>query len=125
MGSNTGTPIIASGNGIIEEAGRKGHYGNYVRIPMPTAIRRPTVTCRGSAQGAATGVKVRQGQIIGFVSVPRPVVWPALHFEVLINNQFVDPMSIRVPRERQLEGKNSRTSRRNAPALTTSCAVHP
>ena len=57
------------------------------------------------AQGVGEGIKVRQGQIIGFVGTTGLSSGPHVHFEVLVNNSFVDPMSIQVPRERQLEGK--------------------
>ena len=63
-------------------------------------------TCRASAQASAVGVKVRQGQVIGFVGSTGLSSGPHLHFEVLVNNQFVDPLSIQVPRERQLDGKS-------------------
>jgi murein DD-endopeptidase MepM/ murein hydrolase activator NlpD len=52
------------------------------------------------------GMKVRQGQIIGFVGSTGLSSGPHVHFEVLVNNRFVDPMSIQVPRERKLEGKD-------------------
>ena len=50
-------------------------------------------------------MKVRQGQIIGYVGTTGLSSGPHVHFEVLVNNSFVDPMSIQVPRERQLDGK--------------------
>ena len=58
------------------------------------------------ASGVEAGVKVRQGQIIGYVGSTGLSSGPHVHFEVLVNNRFVDPMSIQVPRERKLEGKD-------------------
>ena len=52
------------------------------------------------------GMKVRQGQVIGFVGSTGLSSGPHVHFEVLVNNRFVDPMSIQVPRERKLDGKD-------------------
>jgi murein DD-endopeptidase MepM/ murein hydrolase activator NlpD len=57
------------------------------------------------APGVQPGVKVRQGQTIGFVGSTGLSSGPHVHFEVLVNSRFVDPMSIQVPRERKLEGK--------------------
>ena len=51
-------------------------------------------------------MKVRQGQIIGYVGSTGLSSGPHVHFEVLVNNRFVDPMSIQVPRERKLDGKD-------------------
>ena len=100
-----GTPIMAAGNGVIEEAGRKGEYGNYVRIRHANGYKTAYGHMSRIAHGVSDGVKVRQGQIIGFVGTTGLSSGPHVHFEVLVNNSFVDPMSIQVPRERQLAGK--------------------
>lgn len=103
--TKVGTPVLASGNGTIEEAGRKGQYGNYIRIRHANGYQTAYGHMSGFARGAASGVKVRQGQVIGFVGSTGLSSGPHLHFEVLVNSQFVDPMSIQVPRERHLEGR--------------------
>jgi murein DD-endopeptidase MepM/ murein hydrolase activator NlpD len=100
-----GTPIMAAGGGVIEEAGRKGEYGNYIRIRHANGYRTAYGHMSRFASGVSEGVKVRQGQIIGFVGTTGLSSGPHVHFEVLVNNSFVDPMSIQVPRERQLAGK--------------------
>jgi murein DD-endopeptidase MepM/ murein hydrolase activator NlpD len=100
-----GTPIMAAGSGVIEEAGRKGEYGNYVRIRHPNGYKTAYGHMLRFAPGVSEGVKVRQGQVIGFVGTTGLSSGPHVHFEVLVNNTFVDPMSIQVPRERQLAGK--------------------
>ena len=100
-----GTPIMAAGNGVIEEAGRKGEYGNYVRIRHANGYKTAYGHMLRIGNGVAPGVKVRQGQIIGYVGSTGLSSGPHVHFEVLVNKSFVDPMSIQVPRERQLTGK--------------------
>lgn len=99
-----GTPILASGNGTIEQAGRKGHYGNYVRIRHANGYQTAYGHLSRIAPGVRAGVKVRQGQVIGKVGSTGLSSGPHLHFEVLVNKRFVNPMSIEVPRERQLKG---------------------
>jgi murein DD-endopeptidase MepM/ murein hydrolase activator NlpD len=100
-----GTPIIAAGNGTIEEEGHKGYYGNYIRIRHANGYQ--TAYGHMSRFGKFhTGDKVHQGQIIGYVGSTGLSSGPHVHFEVLVNNRFVDPMSIQVPRERKLEGKD-------------------
>lgn len=103
--SPPGTPILAAGNGTIEEAGRKGQYGNYVRIRHANGYQTAYGHMSRFAPGVRDGIKVRQGQVIGYVGSTGLSSGPHLHFEVLVNNRFVDPLSIQVPRERQLAGK--------------------
>jgi len=100
-----GTPIMAAGSGVIEEAGRKGEYGNYVRIRHANGYKTAYGHMARFASGVSEGVKVRQGQIIGYVGSTGLASGPHVHFEVLVNSSYVDPMSIQVPRERQLAGR--------------------
>lgn len=100
-----GTPIIAAGNGTIEEEGHKGYYGNYIRIRHANGYQ--TAYGHMSRFGKYhVGDKVRQGDVIGYVGSTGLSSGPHVHFEVLVNNRFVDPMSIQVPRERKLEGRD-------------------
>ena len=103
--TTSGTPILAAGNGEIEEAGRKGQYGNYVRIRHANGYQTAYGHMRRVGSGVAAGVKVRQGQVIGYVGSTGMSSGPHLHFEVLVNKRFVDPLKIKVPKERQLEGR--------------------
>jgi murein DD-endopeptidase MepM/ murein hydrolase activator NlpD len=100
-----GTPIMAAGSGVIEEARHKGEYGNYVRIRHANGYKTAYGHMSRFAAGVSDGVKVRQGQIIGYVGTTGMSSGPHVHFEVLVNDSFVDPMSIQVPRERQLAGR--------------------
>ena len=100
-----GTPIMAAGSGVIEEAGRKGEYGNYIRIRHANGYKTAYGHMSRFASGVSEGVKVRQGQIIGYVGSTGLASGPHVHFEVLVNSSYVDPMSIQVPRERQLAAK--------------------
>jgi len=100
-----GTPILAAGNGIIEEAGRKGEYGNYVRIRHANGYQSAYAHMSRFAQGIEPGVRVRQGEIIGYIGNTGLSAGPHLHFEILVNNRHVDPLSIEVPRERRLTGR--------------------
>ena len=101
----SGTPILASGNGVIEEVGHKGYYGNYIRIRHANGYHTAYGHMSRFASGVEIGTKVRQGQTIGYVGSTGLSSGPHLHFEVLVNSRFVDPMSIQVPREKKLEGK--------------------
>lgn len=100
-----GTPIMAAGSGVIEQAGRWGTYGIYIRIRHANGYKTAYGHMLKLAPGVHAGVKVRQGQIIGYVGSTGLSSGPHVHFEVLVNNSYVNPMSIHVPRDRQLEGK--------------------
>lgn len=100
-----GTPILAAGNGTVEHAGRRGHYGKYVRIRHANGYETAYAHMSRIATGMRKGLKVRQGQVIGYVGSTGLSSGPHLHFEVLVNKRFVNPMSIKVPRARQLKGK--------------------
>ena len=107
-----GTPVMAAGSGVIEEAGRRGEYGNYMRIRHANSYKTVYGHMAQFAPGAGPGVEVRQGQIIGYVGNSGISSGPHVHFEVLVANgtdsgyRHVDPLSIHVPQERQLVGKD-------------------
>ncbi len=101
-----GTPILAGGNGTIEEAGRKSAYGNYIRIRHANGYQTAYGHMSGFGPGVEAGVKVRQGQVIGYVGSTGLSSGPHLHYEILVNTQFVDPLSIQVPRERKLADRD-------------------
>jgi murein DD-endopeptidase MepM/ murein hydrolase activator NlpD len=103
-GAPLGTPIYAAGNGIIEKAGWESGYGKYIKIRhangYATAYGHMTAFARTSVPGA----RVRQGQVIGYVGSTGLSTGPHLHYEIIINNVFVDPMRLKLPRGRVLEG---------------------
>jgi murein DD-endopeptidase MepM/ murein hydrolase activator NlpD len=101
----TGTPILAAGNGVIEEVGPKGSYGNYIRIKHANGYQTAYGHMSRFAPTSRPGAKVRQGQVIGYIGNTGLSTGPHVHFEVLVSNRYVDPMSIQVPREKKLDGK--------------------
>jgi murein DD-endopeptidase MepM/ murein hydrolase activator NlpD len=101
----TGTPIAAAGDGTVEQVGGRGGYGNYVRLRHANGFSTAYGHMSRYAPGVAPGVAVKQGQIIGYVGSTGLSTGPHLHFEVLVNNSFVNPMTIQVPRGLQLTGR--------------------
>ena len=107
-----GTPIMAAGNGIIEFAGMKGESGIFVRIRHANGYKTGYAHMSRIAAGITEGVRVRQGQIIGYVGSTGMSSGAHLHFEVMIKNRsddgysHVDPRAIPVPTDRQLKGKD-------------------
>ena len=103
-GAPYGTPIFAAGNGEIEEAGLKGGYGKYVRIKHANGYETAYGHMTAFAKGIDVGSKVRQGQVIGFVGSSGMSTGSHVHFEIIVNDRFVDPMRIKLPRGRVLDG---------------------
>ncbi|MEJ8570340.1 M23 family metallopeptidase [Microbaculum marinum] len=103
--ARTGTPIMASGNGVIEKAEWKSGYGRHVLIRHANGYETSYNHMSGFARGIAAGVQVRQGQIVGYVGSTGLSTGPHLHYEVLVNGRTVDPMRIRLPRGRILDGR--------------------
>jgi murein DD-endopeptidase MepM/ murein hydrolase activator NlpD len=99
-----GTPIFAAGNGNIEEIGLKGGYGKYVKMRHANGYETAYGHMTAFARGLDVGAKVRQGQIIGFVGSTGMSTGSHVHFEILINDRFVDPMKVKLPRGRVLDG---------------------
>jgi murein DD-endopeptidase MepM/ murein hydrolase activator NlpD len=99
-----GTPIFASGNGVIEKAGLEGGYGKYIRIKHNNGYETAYGHMSAFAKGMEIGKRVRQGQVIGFVGSTGMSTGPHVHYEILVNGRFVDPMRIKLPRGRSLEG---------------------
>ena len=103
-GAPFGTPIFAAGNGEIEEIGLKGGYGKYVRVRHANGYETAYGHMTAFAKGLDVGSKVRQGQVIGFVGSTGLSTGSHVHFEIIVNDRFVDPMRIKLPRGRVLDG---------------------
>jgi murein DD-endopeptidase MepM/ murein hydrolase activator NlpD len=99
-----GTPIFASGNGVVEVAGVEGGYGNYVKLKHNNGYETAYGHMSAFAKGLEPGKRVRQGQVIGFVGSTGQSTGPHVHYEILVNGRFVDPMRIKLPRGRSLDG---------------------
>lgn len=99
-----GTPIFASGNGVLEKVGQEGGYGKYIRIKHNNGYETAYGHMSAFAKGMEPGKRVRQGQVIGFVGSTGMSTGPHVHYEILVNGRFVDPMRVKLPRGRSLEG---------------------
>jgi murein DD-endopeptidase MepM/ murein hydrolase activator NlpD len=99
-----GTPIFASGNGMVEKVGWEGGYGKYVRLKHNNGYETAYGHMSAFAKGMEPGKRVRQGQVIGFVGSTGMSTGAHVHYEILVNGRFVDPMRVKLPRGRSLEG---------------------
>lgn len=100
-----GTPITAAGNGVVEKAGWTSGYGRFTLIRHTNGYETAYAHQNAIAAGVVPGAKVRQGQIIGYVGSTGLSTGPHLHYEVRINSKPVDPLRVRLPRGRVLQGE--------------------
>ncbi|MEM7777006.1 MAG: M23 family metallopeptidase, partial [Pseudomonadota bacterium] len=103
--ARSGTPIMAAGNGTVSFAGRRGAFGNLARIRHANGYETAYAHMQRFARGIKADVQVRQGDIIGYVGTTGLSSGPHLHFEVRVNGRHVDPLKIKVGRERNLSGR--------------------
>jgi murein DD-endopeptidase MepM/ murein hydrolase activator NlpD len=113
FGAPTGTPVMAAGNGIVEFIGWHGGHGKYVRIRHGAPYKTAYAHLSRYARGLRTGMRVRQGQVIAFVGSTGMSTGPHLHYEVLVRNNEVNPLGVKLPTGRNLEGKQLIAFRRH------------
>lgn len=104
LASPRGTPIYAAGDGIVERAGWSSGYGNYTLIRHVNGYE--TGYGHQSKIIVKPGDKVRQGQLIGYVGSTGNSTGNHLHFEIKINGNFVDPLSVKLPRDHALPSQD-------------------
>jgi murein DD-endopeptidase MepM/ murein hydrolase activator NlpD len=99
-----GTPIIASGNGVVEKAEWAGGYGRQTIVRHANGYETSYNHQSAFAKGIKAGAKVRQGQVIGYVGSTGLSTGNHLHYELMVNGRKVDPMRVRLPVGRVLKG---------------------
>ena len=101
----TGTPIMAAGDGVVEYAGRKGNYGNYIRLRHPNEYHTVYAHLSRFGSGIRRGARVKQGETIGYVGSTGMSTGPHLHYEVHHRGSHVNPSTVDTPPGRTLEGE--------------------
>ncbi|MEP5262217.1 MAG: peptidoglycan DD-metalloendopeptidase family protein, partial [Nitratireductor sp.] len=100
-----GTPVYAAGDGTITRANRFGSFGNYVSIRHANGYETAYAHLNGFARGIKAGTRVRQGQVVAYVGTTGRSTGPHLHYEVHRNGKKMNPLALKVPTGRKLEGK--------------------
>ncbi|MFQ5984161.1 MAG: peptidoglycan DD-metalloendopeptidase family protein [Alphaproteobacteria bacterium] len=99
-----GSPVVAAGDGVIERIGWNGAYGRYIRIRHNGTYKTAYAHLSRFAKGMKKGKRVRQGQTIGYVGSTGRSTGPHLHYEVLVNNRQINPLSVKLPTRERLKG---------------------
>lgn len=102
LAARSGTPIYAAGDGTISYYRWQSGYGNKVEIQHVNGYETAYGHMSRYADGLGVGSKVRQGQLIGYVGSTGQSTGPHLHFEILINGNLVDPLSVKLPKDNVL-----------------------
>ena len=100
----TGTPIMASGDGVVKKAGWCGGGGNCVKIKHNSSYQTVYAHMSKFARGIKTGVRVKQGQTIGYVGSTGKSTGPHLHYEVIVNGKKVNSQKLKLPSGKILKG---------------------
>ncbi len=99
-----GTPIMASGSGTIKKAGWCGGGGNCIVIKHNSTYQTIYAHMSKFAKGIRGGIRVKQGQTIGYVGSTGKSTGPHLHYEVLINGKRVNSQTLKLPSGKILKG---------------------
>ena len=101
-----GTPIMASGDGVVIRARWCGGGGNCIKIKHNSTYSTVYAHLSKFAKSVKTGARVRQGQIIGYVGSTGMSTGPHLHYEVIENGKKINSQTLKLPSGRKLKGKN-------------------
>jgi murein DD-endopeptidase MepM/ murein hydrolase activator NlpD len=101
-----GTPVMASGNGIITKANWCGGGGNCIKIKHNNSYSTVYAHLINFAKGIKSKVRVKQGQIIGYVGSTGKSTGPHLHYEVVLNGKRINSQTLKLPSGKVLSGKN-------------------
>ena len=105
FGAPIGTPIMAAGDGTIQSANWAGSFGNRIIIRHGQNYQTLYAHLKSFAKGMKKGVKVQQGQIIGYLGNTGLSQARHLHYEVHKNGKAINPLKLKQPSHTQLRGK--------------------
>ena len=100
-----GTPIYAGGNGIVEYVGTNGGYGKYIRIRHNNEYKTAYAHLNSYKKGISKGVRVNQGEVIGYVGNTGRSTGPHLHYEIIYQNKQINPLTLKLPSGKILNGE--------------------
>ena len=104
-----GTPIMASGNGVVKKAGWCGGGGNCVVIKHNSTYQTVYAHMSKFANGIRSGIRVKQGQTIGYVGSTGKSTGPHLHYEVIVNGKKINSQTLKLPSGKVLKGEERKS----------------
>ena len=106
--AKTGTPVKATGDGVIKNAQYSSSYGNYIDIVHFNKYMTRYAHLNGFAKGMRKGAKVTQGQTIGYVGSTGLATGPHLHYEFHIDGKHTDPVKVEPPNAQSINSYNKK-----------------
>jgi murein DD-endopeptidase MepM/ murein hydrolase activator NlpD len=100
-----GTPIFSAGNGVVIKAAWTSGYGRRVEVEHNNGYVTTYNHMSAFARGLKEGQRIKQGQLVGYLGSSGLSTGPHLHYEVIVNGRFVDPLRVKLAKTRQFEGK--------------------
>lgn len=125
FGAPAGTPILASGSGVIEEMGPKGGYGKYMKVRHNGDYASAYAHISRFASGMRPGRKVKQGEVIAYVGSTGLATGPHLHYEIIFKGEKVNPLSVKSTPGVKLAGAELKILRKETKAVDSMLAALP
>jgi len=101
----SGTPIRAAGSGRVQIAGKSAANGNYIVLQHSAEYQTKYLHLSRFAKGLRAGIKVRQGELIGYVGQTGWATGPHLHYEFLVNGAHQNPRTVKLPNDAPISRK--------------------
>lgn len=121
-----GTPVKAAGDGVVVEASARGGNGRYIHLRHANrGLETYYLHLSRFAKGVRSGVKVQQGQVIGYVGATGYATGPHLDYRIKLNGKFVNPRTIKAPASEPLRGERQTRFRDHADQLAATLAALP
>lgn len=95
--ADSGTPVMATSDGVVTQRGPRGDLGNAVEVRHPNGFVTRYGHLRGFKSGVNVGTRVHQGDIVGFVGMTGLATGPHLHYEMIRGGKQMDPLSVDLP----------------------------
>ena len=119
-----GTPILASGDGVVTTAGKGRANGNYVVLRHGDRFETKYLHMSRFARGIRAGKRVRQGDTIGYVGSTGWATGPHLHYEFLVNGVHQNPRTVRLPDAGPVPPTEAERFKANTAPLLASLSAH-
>ncbi len=123
--AGSGTPIYAAGDGQLNYVGRKGGYGNFVKIKHNNGYETAYAHMQRFAKGMRNGRQVKQGDVIGYVGSTGRSTGPHLHYEIIKNGKHINPNGAKFRTGRVLEGTELANFKKQKQTLKNQLASLP